>query len=214
MTDDRTTKARLRDAAIALVAEGGLPAATARAVAERADASLGLIRHHFGSMAKLIEACDHHIAARIREGKERAIAAGGGFDALSAVRATGSDHVMGYLAMRLGEDSPGISALVDLIIADAREYIEAGVEAGMLLESKDESARAAMVSIFALGSLVLHRHLSRHLDVDVRSAQLSDQPGFPRYLLVQMEIFSSMLHPHVLDQYSSLIESLKEGSHD
>ena len=36
MDDDRTTKARLRDAAVELVAEGGTKALSARAVADRA----------------------------------------------------------------------------------------------------------------------------------------------------------------------------------
>ena len=210
MNDDRTSAARLRDAAIEVVAEGGAAALTARGVAARAGVSQGLIRHHYGSMAALLEACDEHIAHLIRAGKEQAMAQGAGFDALGAVRATGSNHVMGYLAMRLGDDSPGINDLVDLIIADAVAYIEQGVEVGMMTPSRDEQARAAMVSLYALGSLALHRHLARHFDIDVRSADLSSQPGFSRYLLVQMEIFSSMLQPHVLEQYSSVIESLKE----
>ena len=57
MDDDRTAKARLRDAAVELVADGGTKALSARAVADRAELSQGLIRHHFGSMAALLREC-------------------------------------------------------------------------------------------------------------------------------------------------------------
>ena len=73
MDDDRTTKARLRDAAVELVAEGGTKALSARAVADRAGLSQGLIRHHFGSMAALLRECDAHVAEQIREGKEQVL---------------------------------------------------------------------------------------------------------------------------------------------
>lgn len=210
MSDDRTTPARLRDACIELVAEAGAKAATARAVADRAGVSLGLIRHHFGSMGKLLQAADRHVADLVRARKEEAIARGAGFDALGAVRATGSDHIMGYLAMRLGDDADGINDLVDVMIADAEGYIRSSVDAGLMTPSADEHARAAMLTLYALGSLALHKHLDRHFDLDIRSADLSAQPGFNRYLMVQMEVFSGLLEPAVRAQYLSAITQLSQ----
>ena len=210
MSDDRTTPARLRDACIELVAEAGAKAATARAVADRAGVSLGLIRHHFGSMGKLLHAADRHVADLVRARKEEAIARGTGFDALGAVRATGSDHIMGYLAMRLGDDADGINDLVDVMIADAEGYIRSSVDAGLMTPSADEHARAAMLTLYALGSLALHKHLDRHFDLDIRSADLSAQPGFNRYLMVQMEVFSGLLEPAVRAQYLSAITQLSQ----
>ena len=211
MTDDRTTSAKLRDACIQLVAESGTKAATARAVAERAGVSLGLIRHHFGSMGELLHACDRHVAELVRARKEEeAIAAGSAFDALGMVRATGSDHIMGYLAMRLGDDAEGINDLVDVMIADAEGYLASSVEAGLTVPSADEHARAAMLTIYALGSLALHKHLGRHFDLDIRSTELADEPGFARYLMVQMEVFSGLLEPAVRAQYVSAITQLSE----
>lgn len=210
MSDDRTTPARLRDACIELVAEAGAKAATARAVADRAGVSLGLIRHHFGSMGKLLHAADRHVADLVRARKEEAIARGAGFDALGAVRATGSDHIMGYLAMRLGDDADGINDLVDVMIADAEGYIRSSVDAGLMTPSADEHARAAMLTLYALGSLALHKHLDRHFDLDIRSADLSAQPGFNRYLMVQMEVFSGLLEPAVRAQYLSAITQLSQ----
>ncbi|MBE1537925.1 TetR/AcrR family transcriptional regulator [Actinomadura algeriensis] len=47
---------RLVDAGVALLAEGGWPAVTTRAVAERAGANVGLIHYHFGGLGALHEA--------------------------------------------------------------------------------------------------------------------------------------------------------------
>lgn len=210
MDDDRTTSAKLRDACIELVSEAGSKAATARAVADRAGVSLGLIRHHFGSMAALMHACDQHIATLVRSRKEDAIAQGAGYDALAALRATGSEHIMGYLAMRLSEEAEGINDLVDLMIDDAEGYIVSAVEAGMMTPSTDERARASMLTLYALGSLSLHQHLKRHFDVDVRSSDLSAEPGFGRYIAVQVDLFSGLIEPSVRAQYLSLADSLSE----
>ena len=76
--------------------------------------------------------------------------------------------------------------------------------------SADERARAAMLTIYALGSLALHKHLDRHFDLDIRSTDLSAEPGFARYLMVQMEVFSGLLEPAVAGQYVSAIEQLSQ----
>jgi TetR/AcrR family transcriptional regulator, transcriptional repressor of bet genes len=68
-----------RDALIAatldLVAEGGLKAATVRAIALRADVTPGLIRHYFGSNAALIDAALRSVLDRLLASKAAAIAA-------------------------------------------------------------------------------------------------------------------------------------------
>ena len=210
--DDRTAKARLRDAAIEIVADEGARALTARGVAEGAGLSAGLIRHHFGSMADLLVACDEHVAATIKELKEEAIQGGPSFDALAAVRQSGSTHIMGYLAMRLADDSPHISGLVDTIVDDAAGYMAEGVGLGLFTPTPNERHRAAMMTVFALGSLVMHRHLRRLLDVDLRAADLATQPGFAEYLRLQIEVFSGLITPSVLTQYAAAIQQLQEES--
>lgn len=210
MIDDRTSSARLRDACIELIAEAGTQATTARAVAERAGVSLGLIRHHFGSMGQLLEACDRHVADLVRSRKEQAVAQGAGFDALGAVRATGSEHIMGYLAMRLADDAEGINELVDLLVDDAEGYLRAGVESGLITPCDDERARAVILTLSALGSLSLHRHLQRHLGLDLRSADLSHQPGFLRYVKAQLAVYAGMLEPSVVEQYQAVFDQLSQ----
>src|SRR5674476_1121889 len=61
--DDRSTKARIRDAAIDCVAEHGVAATPARRVAAAAGVSTGLVIHHFGPMEGLRSECDEYVAA-------------------------------------------------------------------------------------------------------------------------------------------------------
>ena len=120
MTDDLTARARLRDATIALIAAGEKP--TARSVAARANVSIGLIRHHFGTMDGLLLTCDEHVATLIRNAKNDAIR-GPIPNVLETLRETGQDNILGYLAHRLTESSTAIDALVDQLADDAACYI-------------------------------------------------------------------------------------------
>lgn len=193
-----------------LVAEGGVKALTARAVADRSGLSQGLIRHHFGSMADLLRACDRHVAHLIDESKRASIARGPGFDALAGLREIGADHVLGYLTMRLGSDSPEIDALIDSLIDDAVGYLNDGVEAGVVTPARDMRDRAALGTVVGLGTLALHRHIARHFGVDVRSADLASQPGFARYLRAQLDLFAAMVEPKVLDEYLPLLDHIED----
>ena len=47
---------------------------------------------------------------------------------------------------------------------------------------------------------------------DIRAADLAAQPGFPDYLRVQMEVFSSVVTPSVLAQYAAALDTLQEES--
>lgn len=210
MSDDRTSRARLRDAAIELVSSGGMEAVSARSVAERAGLSQGLIRHHFGSMAALVQECDAHVAAEIRRAKEEAIAQPTGFDPLASLRAEGCEYILGYLTARLTGDNPQLDALVDTIVADAEGYLGQGVAAGVLRRCDDEHARASVMTVFALGALIMRRHLRRHLDVDLGAADFADQPGYPRFVRMQMEVFAALFEPAILDEYLGHVESLEE----
>jgi len=101
--DDRTTKARIRDAAIECFAAKGAEGTTARKVAAAAGVSPGLVMHHYGSMDGLRLTCDEHVASTIRRHKEEALAAGPNLDVLAALQSVGSGPLMGYLL----DQSPG-----------------------------------------------------------------------------------------------------------
>lgn len=193
MVDDRTARARLRDAAIALIAERGSSALTARAVAERAELSAGLIRHHFGSMAELEIACDEHVVALIREQKTNAMAQGTGFDLLQGLRDSNNGEAIRYLSHRLVEDSGAMDHLVDMIVEDAECYLDVGVEHGVIHPSAQPRTRAAMLSLFSLGSLVLNRHAKRLLGIDMGAPDLQSEPGIVDYVNATIELFTQGL---------------------
>ena len=188
-TDDRTTRARIRDAAIDLVAAEGLAALTARRVAETVGVSPGSVMHHFGSMDGLRNACDEHVVATIRGQKREAMAAGPGLDVVSALRSAQIGSLTAYLAAVLGENSPAVARLVDELVADAVEYTQAGVTSGMLRPTDNPHGRAALLVLWSLGGLVLHRHLHRLLGVDLLDPDATASPQMARYAGPVYEIF-------------------------
>lgn len=188
--DDRTTKARIRDAAIDCFAELGVPGTTARKIAETAGVSPGLVIHHFGSMDGLRTACDHYVASSIRRYKEEALADGPNLDVLAALRGVNAGSLVGYLAAVLNDDSPIVAKLVDDLIADAESYMEQGVQTGMIQPSADPRGRAVVLVLWSLGALVLHRHLHRILGVDLTNPGFPEGPAIGAYAGPAYEIMS------------------------
>jgi AcrR family transcriptional regulator len=188
--DDRTTRARIRDAAIETFAAEGISGTTARKVAVRAGVSPGLVIHHFGSMDGLRAACDAHIAAVIRDGKSRTMRNGAGLDPLAALRDPNLGPILGYLAKVLTDDAPAVADLVDTLVADAQITIDEGVSTGLLKPTADPRARAAVLTIWSLGALVLSAHLRRILGVDLTDPDLADDPAMPAYTSIATELLS------------------------
>jgi AcrR family transcriptional regulator len=181
VADDRTAKARIRDAAIQCFAEAGIDGTTARKVATRAGVSPGLVIHHFESMEGLRSECDRYVAATIREYKREAISAGPTIDVLAALRGANAGPVMAYLAAVLVDNSPIVANLVDELVADAEGYLEYGVETGMVKPSANPRGRAAVLFLWALGALVLHRHVRRILGVDLTNPDIGTDPAIAAY---------------------------------
>jgi AcrR family transcriptional regulator len=191
--DDRTTKARIRDAAIACFAEHGMAATTVRKVAAAANVSPGLVMHHFESMDGLRVACDKHVTATIRELKSGAMAAGARFDPLAALRSHQSGPPLAkYLARTLVDGSPHVIELVDEIVADAVEYSETGVETGLLIPSEYPHERAAIMTMWSLGALVLHEHLTRLIGVDI-TEPIDNPKAASSYVAPILEILSGFI---------------------
>jgi AcrR family transcriptional regulator len=75
--EDRTARARIRDAAVHTFGTAGFDAPV-RAVAAAAGVSPALVIHHFGSKDGLRAACDEHVLRVIREAETDAFAGPGG----------------------------------------------------------------------------------------------------------------------------------------
>jgi len=205
---DLTAKARIRDAAIHCVAEHGVASTTVRKIAAAARVSPGLVIHHFGSMEGLRSTCDEYVAARIREIKEEAASAGPGIDLLAAIREADFAPLAGYLATVLVEDSPAVAKLVDNLVADAEDYSQKFVEAGMMRPSTDPRGRAAVLVLWLLGALVMHKHLQRILGVDLSDPQISQDPAaiasytIPVYEVLSEGIFTEAFAEHARDSFA------------
>lgn len=187
--DDRTTAARIRDAAIELIAQRGLAAFTARTVAEAAGVSPGSVIHHFGSMDGLREACDRHAAAQIRTIKSEAAAKGVTYDPMESFKQQSEGlPVALYIAAVLVESSPEVDALVDEMVADAAEYTEQMVESGLVKPTVYPEGRAALLVAISLGNLMMRKHLGRLLGVDI--AHTPDDPADAApYMGPMLELF-------------------------
>jgi hypothetical protein len=66
--------------------------------------------------------------------------------------------------------------------------MEQGVATGSLKPSRFPQERAALLTMYSLGALVLHEHLQRHIGVDL-TGDLSADPGGTRYVGAAMELF-------------------------
>ena len=187
--DDRSTIAKIRDAAITEFAANGVAGTSIRTIAATAGVSPGLVIHHFGSKDELRVACDEYVATIIREVKGGAMASGGAFDVTTAFRTVGEIPAAKYLARTLVDGSPHVAELVDEIVADAMKYVATGVETGMIKPSDYEWERAAILSIWSLGALVLHEHLERLIGVDITADLSRDPKSAAAYMAPALEIF-------------------------
>ena len=186
---DRTTASRIRDAAIAEFAANGVDGTSIRKIATSAGVSPGLVMHHFGSKDRLRVACDEHIAAMLRDVKGGAMESGGGFDVMAAFRSAGDLPAAKYLARTLVDGSPHVAELVDEIVGDAVKYLATGVETGMINPTKDERGRAVILTIWGLGTLVLHEHLERLIGVDITADFSKDPEAASAYMVPVLEIY-------------------------
>lgn len=202
-TDDRTARARIRDAAIRCFAEHGVTATTARKVASAADVSPGLVIHHFGTMDGLRRQCDAHVAALLREQKRDAIARGIGVDVMAMLREVDGRYgpIMAYLARILVDDAPAVADLVDRLVDDAEDALADGVDAGMVRPASDARARAVVLTLWSLGALVMHRHLERLLGVDLTATEDTQLARYvaPAYELLGTGVFTEDFAGHVVD---------------
>ncbi len=171
LTDDRSTSARIRDAAIACFAEVGVDATPVRRIAEAAGVSPALVIHHFGTKDALRVACDRHVAALIRTRKTDSVRQGADLDPIAALR-TGADGppLLAYLARTLTDGSPHVAELLDELVDDAVAYMADGEAAGMLRATDHPRQRAAVLLLWSMGALVLHEHAQRLLGVDLLGA--------------------------------------------
>jgi TetR/AcrR family transcriptional regulator, regulator of cefoperazone and chloramphenicol sensitivity len=167
--DDRSTKARIRDAAVGLFGRIGFARTTVRAVATAAGVSPGLILHHFGSKAGLRRACDDFVIGdAARRGRDKADPAKA-TDLLEGYLADPGqyDDEIAYLRQALSDQSEAGDRLFDAVVRQTAQLMETGAASGTVRTFSDPHAAAVVIASNSLAILVLSRHIARSLGTAV-----------------------------------------------
>ena len=202
---DLTARARIRDAALRRFADDGVAGTTLKSIAADAGVSPALVVHHFGSKAGLRAACDEHVAALIREGKQATMT--GSLDPLGGLRLIGEGPpLLRYLARTLADGSEHVGTMLDELVEDAVAYMAQGVEHGLLKPTDRPRERAAVLVLWHFGALVLHEHVRRLVGADLTA----DHPsGFASWALAAGEILThGVIDEALFDQMRQAAETL------
>ncbi|WAJ44020.1 TetR family transcriptional regulator [Mycobacterium sp. Aquia_216] len=155
-SDDLTTAARIRDAAIEQFAQHGF-AVGLRAIAEAAGVSAALVIHHFGSKEGLRKACDDYVAEEIRDTKSEALTSNDPAGWLGQMAEIESYAALtGYVVRSLQTGGELAKMLWQRMIDNAEQYFADGVRAGTIKPSRDPHARAKFLAISSGGGLLLY----------------------------------------------------------
>ena len=193
---DLTTKARIRDAALARFPRDGFGATTIRAIAADTGVSPGLVVHHFGSKDGLREACDEYVVAKFRETKLAAMQDGNMFNPGFAAGAyMMAEPLLRYFGWALARGHPAADDLFDEMLREAIAISRVAIDKGMIKDSPDIETRTAVQMAMQLGMAVMHAHLERNLGIDMLTAK-----GIAALTPTLLEIFSGLFTPSVLNQ--------------
>lgn len=174
MAEQAPADERILQAALRRFAVDGL-SAPLRKVAEDAAVSAGLIIHHYGSRALLLEACDQRALEITRREKSDVVAGGSGQLLAQLAQAEQYAPVVGYVLRRLQAGGPLAIQLVDDFATNAVSYLADGERAGTINPSRDPQGRAEVLTEMALGALLLQLPAQRdQLDLDELPAWLRE----------------------------------------
>lgn len=199
--DDLTARARIRDAALLLLAEHGTKGATFRGIAEAAGVSVGLVQHHFGSKEELREACDAYALDTVR--RLSAASGGAGDPGFQAWADQLSLPVRRYLARALVDGSAAAARLFDDLVATTEQYLADPPAGFSAPDTREPHAFAAAIVAMTVGIEVLHEHLSRVLGADTFTTE-----GSLRLRRAVLEVFSGrMLSPEIAEQGHAALDA-------
>jgi len=192
--DDRTGRARIRDAALRLFSERGPDAVTMRDIAATAGVSPALLVRHYGSKDGLIEAVDDYVVASIEsmltQVTEQTGAVGLGPSAVPSMldglaRHLPSDSAIpSYLGRLLTAGGSVGAALFGRLYRVSRNALDAMVTDGVAVEGDDPEVRAAFLLISDLAVLMLRTRLTEVLGADPLS-----NAGMKRWAAEVFEIY-------------------------
>lgn len=186
--EDRTARARIRDAALARFAESGMDGTSLKTVAEDAGVSQALVFYHFGSKDALREACDAYVIQAFG-GLDRF-----GWDSGEITKPdfmeqlfVQSSPVIRYIARAMVEDSEVASQLFDTSAGVSEEFLVGTAPERFPAGSAKACDAATVMTAMHLSTIVLHDHLSRRMGGDVLAPENS-----PRIGVALFDIYAAM----------------------
>lgn len=174
---DLTSRALIRDRALALFATHGPDAVTIREIAAAAGVSPGLVVHHYGSKQSLRDAVNEHVTHLFDEmfasiTADPAPLVGGGpraaasFAELMTAYLPADSPVPAYLRRLLLSGDTAGRELFRRWFSLSAEMTEQLVAAGVLRPAVDIGVRTAFLIINDLAVLLLRDHLTDALGID------------------------------------------------
>ena len=204
-TEDMTTKARIRDAAIERFPRDGYKGTTVRAVAADAGVSPALVVHHFGSKERLHQACDEHVLRSLTETKIAAMERGDYANA-KAIEASYQmlEPAIRYIAWTLTVGGDTAARLFDEAAEDLAIELREGIKRGVVTDIDDVDKQAAVLAAMRLAGLAFHDHLSRAFGVNTLTTE-----GLIELAPYALRLFSGELfNQQVIADASQAVEEL------
>ena len=199
-TDDRTSQARIRDAALRLFAAHGPGAVTIRDVASEAEVSPALVIRHFTSKDGLRDAVDEHVTDVFETMLTHALTVDSSspFEqaALPSLAETVLRHlpadsaIPGYLAWMLIGGGEAGSALFARLYDVSVATLAGMVDAGQASAGADPATRAAFLLTNDLAMLMLRPRLTEVLHIDPLSTA-----GMRRWAAEALSIYRDGITP-------------------
>ncbi len=178
--DDLTTRARIRETAIALFGQRGFAETSVREIADRADVSPALVIHHFGSKDQLRTECDDFVIEAFLGRKDQLIGDG----ASNAMQAWLADvdqfrPFIDYLARMLTDHTPAGDHLFDSLLSATTRMLDEQVAAGVVRPPLDRDVTAAYVTLYGIVPLIMRGHVARALGGDQLDAAMLRRSTLP-----------------------------------
>jgi AcrR family transcriptional regulator len=180
-SDDLTTRARIRDAAIVLFGRDGFAASSVRAVATAAEVSPALVLHHFGSKDGLRAACDAYIVEATLGRNDQLTDEASSIATMQGWLADVEQFrpQLDYMARMLTDDSPGADRLFTLLVDGTAQMIRGQVAAGIMRETPDLDMTALYLTAYGIVPVILGRQIGRRLGADGMTAEVIRRSTLP-----------------------------------
>ncbi|MCZ2402126.1 TetR family transcriptional regulator [Paenarthrobacter sp. Z7-10] len=180
-SEELSSQARIRNAAVRHFATEGFGKANLRAIAGTAGVSAGLLIHHFGSKEGLRRACDEHVLAAV-VAQARSESSPEGLPGAVADFLSGPEKLqlmMRYLGRAIAEDTAAGRTFVDTLTTETESILRAGVADGSVRRLEDPRAVSVLIVMTSLAVLAMPQHFTRGLGHDELTSELMRRIALP-----------------------------------